>query len=131
MKHTHALHERVLFVSIRSTEVPRQPLEKRFEVVVVASKITRIILSFGFMESPNVPEALELAVAGGAIEPYGPREISYYLGRETLIPCKPVPEMAKWREEIYAFIKRNAERSAAYFSIPATQVIEIGIEVDI
>jgi len=131
MKHTHALHERVLFVSIRSTEVPRQPLEKRFEVVGVASNITRIILSFGFMESPNVPEALELAVASGAIEPYDPREISYYLGRETLIPCKPVPEMAKWREEIYAFIKRNAERSAAYFSIPATQVIEIGIEVDI
>ena len=83
------------------------------------------------MESPNVPEALELAVARGAIEPYDPREISYYLGRETLIPCKPVPEMAKWREEIYAFIKRNAERSAAYFGIPATQVIEIGIEVDI
>ena len=51
--------------------------------------------------------------------------------RCAVIPCKPVPEMAKWREEIYAFIKRNAERSAAYFSIPATQVIEIGIEVDI
>jgi KUP system potassium uptake protein len=131
MKHTHALHERVLFVAIRSTEVPRQPLEKRFEVLKVASNITRIILSFGFMESPNVPEALELAVARGAIGPYHPREISYYLGRETLIPCKRVPEMANWREEIYAFIKRNAERSAASFSIPATQVIEIGIEIDI
>ncbi len=131
MKHTHALHERILFVSTRTTEVPRQPLEKRFEVVKVADKITRIILFFGFMESPHVPEALQLAAARGAIEPFEPREVSYYLGRETLIPCKHVPGMAKWREEIYVFIKRNAERSAAHFGIPSTQVIEIGIEIDI
>jgi KUP system potassium uptake protein len=36
-----------------------------------------------------------------------------------------------WRESLYAFMQRNAERSAAYFCIPATQVVEIGIEIEI
>ncbi len=83
------------------------------------------------MESPNVPAALQLAVSRGVVDEIDVRDISYYLGRETIIPSKHVPGMAKWREEIYAFVKRNAERSAAYFSIPATQVIEIGIEIDL
>lgn len=131
MKHTHAVHERVLFVSIRSTEVPRQPNDQRYEIVRISDQITRIILSFGFMEQPNVPAALRLLAKLGAIEPLDTSKISYYLGRETVLPCKHVPGMAKWRERVYAFIKRNAERSAAYFGIPARQVIEIGFEVEI
>jgi len=131
MRHTHALHERVLFVSIRATDVPRQPLDQRYEVVKISDQLTRIILLFGFMERPNVPAALRLAAMRGAIAPLDLTKISYYLGRETVLPRKRVPGMATWREYVYAFLRRNAERSAAYFSIPARQVIEIGIEVEI
>jgi KUP system potassium uptake protein len=131
MKHTRALHERVLFVSIRFTELPRQDLDERFKVEPLTSSIARIILYFGFMETPDVPAALELATERGAIAGYHLSEMSYYVGRETLIPTRQVPGMAQWREGIYAFVKRNAERSAAYFCIPAKQVIEIGIEIEI
>ena len=131
MRHTHALHERVLFVSIRATDVPRQPLDQRYEVIKISDQLTRIILLFGFMERPNVPAALRLASMRGAIAPLDLTKISYYLGRETVLPRKRVPGMATWREYVYAFLRRNAERSAAYFSIPARQVIEIGIEVEI
>lgn len=131
MRHTHAMHERALFISIRSTNVPRQPPEERYEVIPVSDQITRIILSFGFMERPNVPAALRLAAKRGAIAPLDLSAISYYLGRETVLPHKRMPGMAMWREFVYAFFKRNAERSAAYFAIPARQVIEIGIEVEI
>jgi len=131
MRHTHALHERVLFVSIRSTEVPRQPLDQRYEIVKITDRITRIVLSFGFMEQPNVPVALRLASRRGDIAALDCAMISYYLGRETVLPHKRLPGMAAWREQIYAFLRRNAERSAAYFSIPARQVIEIGFEIEI
>jgi KUP system potassium uptake protein len=39
--------------------------------------------------------------------------------------------MAVWRETLFAILNRNAERSAAYFCIPASQVVEIGAELEI
>ena len=48
-----------------------------------------------------------------------------------MIPTAHIPGMWVWREMIYAFMQRNAERSAAYFGIPVAQVVEIGIEVEI
>jgi K+ transporter len=58
-------------------------------------------------------------------------EVSYYIGRETVIPTEHIPGMWVWREALFAFMQRNAERSAAYFWIPAAQVVEIGIEIEI
>jgi KUP system potassium uptake protein len=58
-------------------------------------------------------------------------EVSYYIGRETVIPTAKILGMWIWREALYAFMQRNAERSADYFCIPAAQVVEIGIEIEI
>ena len=60
-----------------------------------------------------------------------PEAISYYIGRETIIPTAHVPGMWVWREALFAFMQRNAGRSAAYFGIPTAQVVEIGIEIEI
>jgi KUP system potassium uptake protein len=57
--------------------------------------------------------------------------VSYYIGRETLVPSTRVTGMSVWREAVYAFLQRNAERPATYFCIPTAQVIEIGIEMEI
>ena len=58
-------------------------------------------------------------------------DVSYYIGRETVIPTAKIPGMWIWREALYAFMQRNAERSADYFCIPAAQVVAIGIEIEI
>jgi KUP system potassium uptake protein len=58
-------------------------------------------------------------------------KISYYIGREGIIPAARIPGMWVWREGLFAFMLHNAERSAAYFCIPAAQVVEIGIEIEI
>jgi KUP system potassium uptake protein len=60
-----------------------------------------------------------------------PEQISYYIGRETIIPTAHIPGIGVWREAVFAFMQRNAERSAAYFGIPTSQVVEIGLEVEI
>src|SRR4051794_24565815 len=61
----------------------------------------------------------------------GDDELSYYIGRETIIPTISIPGMAVWRETVFAFMQRNAERSAAYFQVPARQVVEVGTEIEI
>jgi KUP system potassium uptake protein len=58
-------------------------------------------------------------------------KISYYIGRETIIPTERIPGMFVWREGLYAFMQRNAERSDAYFCIPVAQIVEMGIEIEI
>jgi KUP system potassium uptake protein len=83
------------------------------------------------MERPLVAEGVRYAIEHAGLRCGTPEEISYYIGRETIIPTAHIPGMWVWREVVYAFMQRNAERSAAYFGIPAAQVVEIGIEIEI
>ena len=131
LKHAYALHDRVLLVTVLTAEEPRVSDEERIEITDLPAGLSRIILRYGFSESPSVPEGVRYAHEQAELSCGSLSEVSYYIGRETIIPTQQVPGMWVWRESIYAFMQRNAERSAAYFCIPATQVVEIGIEIEI
>jgi len=90
-----------------------------------------VILHFGFTESPSVPEGVRYAQEQAELSCGNLPDVSYYIGRETIIPTVHIPGMWMWREALYAFMQRNAERSAAYFGIPVAQVVEIGNEIEI
>lgn len=81
-----------------------------------------------FIEYPDVPKLLDLAVARGLEVDL--EEVTYVLGRETLLATER-PGMAIWREEIFAFMSRNARRAAAFFNIPSDRVLEIGSQIDL
>ena len=131
VRSNHALHDRVLLVTVESSQAPRVPPEMRVRVVPVAPGIDRVVLRFGFTERPNVPEGLANAVAQGLLEPFDTGEITYVLGRETVIPAKHVAGMSHWREVIFALVQHNSERSASYFDVPPAQVVEMGTEIEI
>jgi KUP system potassium uptake protein len=131
IRHTHALQERVLLVTVLTSERPRVPEGKRVEVIAMADGICRVVLTYGFMDRPTVPEDVCAAVRCGQIPDVDPDTISYVLGRETIIPTDRYSGMARWREFIFAFVQRNSERSASYFGVPASQVVEIGTEIEI
>jgi KUP system potassium uptake protein len=121
----------VLLVTVLTAEDPRVSDEERIEITDLPAGMSRIILRYGFSESPSVPEGVRYAQEQAELSCGSLSEISYYIGRETIIPTQQVPGMWVWRESLYAFMQRNAERSAAYFCIPATQVVEVGIEIEI
>jgi KUP system potassium uptake protein len=131
LRHIYALHERVLLVTVMTSEEPRVADEARVHIHELCAGLTRVILHFGFAESPSVPQGVRYAQEQAELRCGELPEVSYYIGRETVIPTEHIPGMWVWRETLYAFMQRNAERSAAYFSIPATQVVEIGIEIEI
>ena len=84
------------------------------------------------LEESMVADALRKVVADGLLPGIeNADDISYYLGRETVIPTDQTPGMAVWREQLYSFMQRNAERSAAYFCVPTSQVVELGLEIEI
>jgi len=131
VKHNHVLHQRVVLVTVLIEESPRIPDEDRAEIVEIIPGITRVILHYGFMQYPTIYDGLVLACKQGKLPGIDLTDITYYIGRETIIPREDVPGMWLWRETLFAFLQRNAERSAAFFGVPTRQVVEFGTEIEI
>ncbi|HEY7247265.1 MAG TPA: KUP/HAK/KT family potassium transporter [Xanthobacteraceae bacterium] len=130
LRHNHVLHEKLLLVAVTMTETPRVSAEDRAVVTPLSDEITRVELNFGFMEQPNIPKALELAVGRSQIVPCDPQHLTYFTGHETIIPTGRRKGMARWRKKVFALMHRNAQRAGAYFKIPTAQIMEIGIELE-
>jgi KUP system potassium uptake protein len=131
VKHNHCLHQKVVLVTVLIAELPRIPGEDRAEVIEVIPGITRVILHYGFMQYPTIYQGLVLACQQGKLPGLDLNDITYYIGRETIIPSEDIPGMWLWRETVFAFLQRNAERSAAFFGVPTRQVVEFGTEIEI
>lgn len=127
LKHNKTLHENIIFLSIKSVDIP-YVRDRRIEISEVGFGFYRVIAYYGFMETPNVPEIIENAKEQGLKVDL--RDITYYLGRESLIISNK-SEMMKWRKTIFAFMSRNALPATSYFSIPANKVVELGIQIEI
>jgi KUP system potassium uptake protein len=131
VKHNHVLHQRVVLVTVLIEESPHISDQDRAEVIEIIPGITRVILHYGFMQYPTIYDGLVLACKQGKLPGIDLSDITYYVGRETIIPREDVPGMWVWREALFAFLQRNAERSAAFFGVPTKQVVEFGTEIEI
>ncbi|HXT78330.1 MAG TPA: potassium transporter Kup [Acetobacteraceae bacterium] len=127
LKHNKVLHERVLFVTVQNEDEPEVEPERRLEVAELAPQIHRVILRYGFMESPNIPRALEeLDTSVG----FDPMQASYFLGRDVLVPGM-APKLAWWRRWLFLVMARNAQPATEFFRIPSDRVVELGVRVAI
>ena len=126
MKHNKVLHERVLFVTVRNLDVPLA--NNRMEVEELASDIQRVTLSYGFMESPNVPRDLEHLPEHGVA--FKGMQASYFLGREEMVSAE-VPKLIFWRRGLFLLMTRNATSVTQFFQIPPDRVVELGVRIAI
>ncbi|HEY6434538.1 MAG TPA: potassium transporter Kup [Acetobacteraceae bacterium] len=127
LKHNKVLHEQVLFVTVQNVDEPEMPADRRAEVSELSSGIYRVIVRYGFMESPNIPRTLE--DLQGRI-PFDPMQASYFLGREVLVPAM-VPKLPWWRLWLFLLMARNAVPATEFFRIPYDRVVELGVRVAI
>ena len=93
VRHNRVLHERVVLVTVVIEEAPRIADEERAEVIEIIEGITRVILHFGFMQYPTIAEGLALASSQGKLPGIDLSDVTYYIGRETIIPSEDVPGM--------------------------------------
>lgn len=128
LKHNKVLHEKVLFVTVQNLDEPEVGPERRTEVEELAPGIHRVTLRYGFMESPNIPRALEDLNQRGIA--FDPMQASYFLGREVLVPAM-VPKMPLWRLWLFLVLARNAVSATEFFRIPSDRVVELGVRVAI
>ncbi|MFN7000403.1 MAG: potassium transporter Kup, partial [Elioraea tepidiphila] len=128
LKHNKVLHERVLFITVLTDDIPVVPAERRVIVEQLAPGIHRVILHYGFMESPNIPRALAELKAHGIDA--DPMQVSFFLGREVVVPAQ-VPKMPFWRHWLFLVMARNAVPATEFFRIPSDRVVELGVRVAI
>ncbi|GAB4355839.1 MAG: potassium transporter Kup [Immundisolibacter sp.] len=128
LRHAHALHERVILLTVENRDTPRVPSDERLLVEPLEQGFYRLFVRYGFAESPDLPRAMEAAARYGLN--VDPSEITYFIGRETLI----VPPDMRWldrvRERLYVFMFRNALRATDFYRIPPRQAVEIGLWVE-
>ena len=128
LTHNKVLHERVVFLTVTTRDVPWVAKEDRVEVDSLGHDCFRIKLCFGFRDNPDVPKALKLCESKGLV--FNALETSFFLSRETVIPT-PGIGMADWREKLFATMSRNAGSAVEFFNIPANRVIELGTQIEI
>jgi KUP system potassium uptake protein len=128
LKHNKVLHEKVLFVTVSTLDEPEAGPDRRTEVQELAPGIHRVLLRYGFMESPNVPRALEDMRAKGVA--YDTMQTSYFLGREVLVRAM-APKLSLWRLWLFLVMARNAVPATEFFRIPSDRVVELGVRVAI
>ncbi|HPF58266.1 MAG TPA: potassium transporter Kup [Candidatus Competibacteraceae bacterium] len=128
IKHNEVLHARNILITIQTTEVPYVADADRIEVIDLGHTFYRVFVHYGFMEQPNLPEALEGCGRKGL--EIDLNKTSFFVSREVVVP-KMTPPMMLWREIYFIWMLRNAQSASDFFQIPANRVVELGTLVEI
>ena len=128
LKHNKVLHERVVFLTVVTRDIPYVAIDERLEIEDLGCEFTRMRAYYGFKEDPDVPEVMELADRSGFR--FEMMETSFFVSRETLIPSVR-PGMAMWRERLFSSMSKNAIKASDFFHVPANRVVELGTQVEL
>ena len=128
LEHNHVLHQKVVFFTARTLNVPYAPADQRIMIEYLPLGMRRVTAYYGFAELPDVPATLREAAAKGL--DIDPENVSYFVNRVTFVPTK-IPGMAPWRERLFAAMSRNSKSAAHFFRIPSERIIELGMQVDL
>lgn len=128
VRHNRALQKRLVLVSVTMTDQPFVTDVERATVSRLAPGIDRVILRFGFMDTVTIPKGLACT---GLFTETELDDISYYIGRETVVADPGLPGMPPWREALFVSMQRNTAPTGSSFCIPSRQLVEVGTEVRI
>jgi KUP system potassium uptake protein len=128
LRYNKVLHEHVVTLMVTTRPVPYVSLKDQVKVRPLGHGLFEVVVSYGFMQDPNVPQALAGATKHGLELDEG--DVTYFLGRETLIVTDN-PGMARWRERLFVLMARNAVRATTFFRLPPERVVELGVQVEI
>ena len=129
IERTHTINERVLLLTVITEDTPAVPAERCVAITELEGGFFQIVARYGFMQTPNVP-AVVLEAAEQANLTIDLDRVTYFLGRERVLGLK-TGAMGQFAEQIFGYLQRNAVSADRHFQIPANQVIEIGIQLDL
>jgi KUP system potassium uptake protein len=128
LKHYKVLHEKNVILTISTADTPRINPAERVRIEPVGETFSRIVLRFGFMETPNIPKALAIARKLGW--QFDIMSTSFFLSRRSLKPAAH-SGMPRWQDRLFIALTRVANDATDYFQIPTGRVVEVGTQVTV
>ncbi|HEV7227683.1 potassium transporter Kup [Brevundimonas sp.] len=128
LKHNKVLHEKNVILTVRTTDRPRVPEDKRIQIDPISDDFKKLTIYYGFMEQPNVPKALGVCRRQGL--KFDIMSTSFFLGRRSVVPSAQ-QGMPLWQDRLYIFLMRNAANPTDFFHIPPGRVVELGAQVSV
>lgn len=128
MKYNKIVHEKTVVLSFVIEETSHVPDEERIQVKDIGYGFFSVTARYGFMESPHILDVIELASAKGV--QFERRTTGFYLGRESIVLGKKLA-MARWRAYLFSTMARLSQGPTGFFGLPANQVVELGVQVEL
>jgi KUP system potassium uptake protein len=129
LKHNKVLHEKNIVLTVKTAATPRVREEDRITIEPVNDDFKKVVISYGFMESPNVPKALAQLRKTQGLK-FDIMATSFFLGRRSVVPSAH-SGMPLWQDKLFIFLMRNAANPTDFFKIPYGRVVELGAQVTV
>jgi len=128
LKHNKCLHERNIVLTVHTANVPRIPDSERVVVETLSDDFKTLSVTYGFMESPNLPRALGLLRQQGLKFDF--MSTTFFVGRRSIVPSAR-SGMPLWQDYLFIFLMKNAANPTEFFHIPPGRVVELGTQVSV
>ena len=127
IKHNRVLHEQTVLLTVETLRVPFATADERATVEMLGGCFVRLVLRFGFMETPNVSRAMAHARAAGL--KFDVMASTFFLGRRRAVATGHGLELAM--DKLYVGLSRIAADPTDFYHLPRDRVVELGERVAI
>ena len=128
LKHYKVLHENNVVLTIRTSDSPSVPSMEKVKIEKLNDLFSRIIITYGYMETPDVPKALAIARKLGW--KFNIMTTSFFLSRRSVRASKN-EGMPVWQDKMFIALARNADDASHYFRLPTDRVVEVGSQITV
>ncbi len=122
LKHNGVLHQKNYIVTVAVSDLPHMEPEDMVTIEPLSDMFTRVRLTFGYMDEPNVPRALRQKVK------FDIMNTSFFLNRRSF-KVTDAKGMRTWQKNIYVALTKFASNAAGYYHLPSNRVVELGQQV--
>jgi KUP system potassium uptake protein len=129
VERSRSLHETVVLLTVQKASSPVVQPGSRFQLTELGDGFYRLIVSFGYMEEPNLVPVLA-AVTHTDHRPFDFENATFYIGHETIVASDD-GVIGKVPEAIFSYLSRNAVHEERRYGMPADQIVEIGTQIDL
>jgi KUP system potassium uptake protein len=128
LKHNKVIHQRIVLLHVATENAPYIALDQRIEVTHLMDDFHSVVIHYGFMEQPDIPQVLD--ACGSEQLRFDLMETSFFVGRLTIVPGA-APRMSRIRINLFEAMHRNALAATEFFRIPPNRVIELGGQIEL
>jgi KUP system potassium uptake protein len=129
LKHNRVLHARTILLTVQTLELPTIEENERCETADLGAGIWKVVMHFGFSESPDIPRHLRSLKIPGFLP--DAMDTTYFLGREAIVFSSKPGGMAFVRKRLFGFMFDNALDATEFYRLPVNRIIELGAQTEL